>query len=95
MNFGHHRAALARLDPSLPPANQLLYSSVFGGTSGTTTAVGVYPDGHGGAYLGDCQLGVPGGDPGERGFEAHAADPAIAKRLWAESEKWVGQTFDL
>jgi NAD(P)-dependent dehydrogenase (short-subunit alcohol dehydrogenase family) len=52
-------------------------------------------DGHGGAYLGDCQLGVAGGNPAERGFEAHAADAAIAKQLWAASEGWVGQSFDV
>jgi NAD(P)-dependent dehydrogenase (short-subunit alcohol dehydrogenase family) len=52
-------------------------------------------EGHGGAYLGDCQLGVAGGNPSERGFEAHAADAAAAKQLWTASEEWVGQSFDL
>lgn len=51
-------------------------------------------DGHGGAYLADCRLGVPGGDPGARGVAAHARDPEIANRLWSESEKWVGRSFD-
>lgn len=49
---------------------------------------------HGGAYLGDCQLGVPGGNEGERGIKEHAADPELAARLWAASEEWVGQTFE-
>ena len=50
---------------------------------------------HGGAYLGDCQLGIEGGDMRGRGVEPHARDPESAARLWAVSEGWVGQSFDL
>ena len=50
---------------------------------------------HGGAYLGDCQLGIEGGDMRVRGVEAYARDPESAARLWKASEGWVGQSFDL
>ncbi len=50
---------------------------------------------HGGAYLADCQLGLPGDDHGEQSVAPHAQDPDAAARLWTASEGWVGQTFDL
>jgi NAD(P)-dependent dehydrogenase (short-subunit alcohol dehydrogenase family) len=50
---------------------------------------------HGGAYLADCQLGMVGVEYGERNVERHAQDPDAATSLWAASEGWVGQTFDL
>jgi NAD(P)-dependent dehydrogenase (short-subunit alcohol dehydrogenase family) len=39
---------------------------------------------HGGAYLADCSLGVPVGDPGSgpRGVAPWACDPDAASRLW-------------
>jgi len=52
-------------------------------------------DAHGGAYLADCQLGEPGGNPSERGLAGHATDSAAARRLWQLSEELVGETFDL
>jgi len=45
---------------------------------------------HGGAYLGDCQLGVLGANPSDNGYEAYAVDATDAERLWALTEKWVG-----
>jgi NAD(P)-dependent dehydrogenase (short-subunit alcohol dehydrogenase family) len=50
---------------------------------------------HGGAYLGDCQLGIEGGDMRGRGVESYARDPESAAKLWTVSEGWVGQSFDL
>lgn len=41
-------------------------------------------DGHGGTYLADCAIAEA---------RAWATDPAEAQRLWAESERWVGETF--
>lgn len=48
---------------------------------------------HGGAYLGDCQLGEEGGNPTFRGYTSWALDRDNAARLWAISEKLVGETF--
>jgi hypothetical protein len=52
-------------------------------------------DSHGGAYLADCQLGEPGGNPAGRGVADHATDRDAARRLWTLSEELVGQRFDL
>ncbi len=49
---------------------------------------------HGGAYLGDCQLGVLGGNAGERGFEPYLTNTEDAARLWSATEEWVGQRFE-
>lgn len=48
---------------------------------------------HGGAYLGDCQLAVLGGNVGANGVEPHARDPKAAVQLWEMSENWVGESF--
>ncbi len=48
---------------------------------------------HSGSYLGDCQLGVEGANPTHRGYESYALDPEAAKKLWALSEKMVGESF--
>ena len=50
---------------------------------------------HGGAYLADCQLGEPGGNPGQRGLAPHATDTASARQLWTLSERLVGEQFDI
>ena len=51
-------------------------------------------DSHGGAYLGDCQLGVPEGElgtgPGGRGISPWILDDDAAAALWATSEDLVG-----
>ncbi len=51
-------------------------------------------DSHGGAYLGDCQLGVPEGEPGSgpggRGISPWILDDDTAAALWAASEDLVG-----
>jgi len=49
--------------------------------------------GHGGAYLANCQVGEIGGDIAQAGVAAYAIDPENAKRLWAVSEEWVGETL--
>ncbi|MDG2304614.1 MAG: SDR family NAD(P)-dependent oxidoreductase [Candidatus Binatia bacterium] len=48
---------------------------------------------HSGSYLGDCQLGVEGGNPTYRGYASYALDAAAAEKLWAVSERLVGETF--
>ncbi len=50
---------------------------------------------HGGMYLGDCQLGIEGGDMRTRGVQSYALDAESAAKLWSASEGWVGQSFDL
>lgn len=49
--------------------------------------------GRGGSYLGDCQIGVEGGNPTFHGYTAYARDATRARALWELSEKLVGQTF--
>ncbi len=48
---------------------------------------------HNGAYLGDCQLGVSGGNASHNGYEPYLDDAETAGRLWTLSEELVGQTF--
>ncbi len=50
---------------------------------------------HGGAYLADCGVGVPGANVGANGVDAHARDPEAAARLFPLSEEWVGQKLDV
>jgi|TARA_B100001105_G_scaffold37605_1_gene26789 NAD(P)-dependent dehydrogenase (short-subunit alcohol dehydrogenase family) len=54
-------------------------------------------DAHGGAYLGDCQLGVPEGQPGSgpggRGISPWILDDSMAAALWAASEDLVGLSW--
>ncbi|HTF35816.1 MAG TPA: oxidoreductase [Myxococcota bacterium] len=53
-------------------------------------------EGRGGRYLEDCNEGLPAAaDRPFAGYHAHAVDPASAQRLWAVSEKLVGETFVL
>lgn len=56
-------------------------------------------DSVGGRYCEDCQVSpvvssasIGFGSPGVRPY---AVDPETAKALWAKSEEWVGETFDL
>tara|TARA_B100000902_G_C27202069_1_gene859604 strand:+ start:85 stop:1062 length:978 start_codon:yes stop_codon:yes gene_type:complete len=46
-----------------------------------------------GAYLGDCQVGIEGGNPSENGYLPYIYDEDTAKALWALSEKLVKQEF--
>ena len=54
-------------------------------------------DAHGGAYLGDCQLGVPEGEPGTgpggRGISPWILDDDTAAALWSASEDLVGLSW--
>ena len=49
--------------------------------------------GHNGAYLADCGLGVPGGNPGVNGFLPYLLDDDHAAELWDLSEDLVGAVF--
>lgn len=46
-----------------------------------------------GAYLGDCQVGVEGGNPSESGYLPYIFNKDTAEALWSLSEKLVKQEF--
>ena len=46
-----------------------------------------------GAYLGDCKVGVEGGNPSENGYLPNIYNDATAKALWSLSEQMVQQEF--
>jgi NAD(P)-dependent dehydrogenase (short-subunit alcohol dehydrogenase family) len=48
---------------------------------------------HNGAYLGDCQLGVSGGNPSHNGYEPYLDDASNAAQLWTLSEELVSHAF--
>ncbi len=50
-------------------------------------------DGVGGIYLEDCGIAHPMGEGSGRGYAPYAVDIEAADRLWAMSERMVGQTF--
>ncbi len=49
----------------------------------------------GGLYLEDCQVAVPAEPGDDGGVESWALDEELADRLWALSERLVGQAFEL
>ncbi|WOF74847.1 oxidoreductase [Parvibaculaceae bacterium PLY_AMNH_Bact1] len=50
----------------------------------------------GGEYCEDCHIAEPARDDVPfAGVQAHARDADAAKKLWAESEKMLGETFNL
>ena len=51
-------------------------------------------DGVGGIYLEDCGIAHPMGEGSGRGYAPYAVDADAAERLWAMSERMVGQTFN-
>lgn len=48
-----------------------------------------------GAYLGDCKIGIEGGNPSENGYLPYIYNEETAKSLWALSEKFVQQKFSI
>ena len=52
-------------------------------------------EGRGGLYLEDCQVSGTEPPAGSMGASAWALDPDNAVRLWAYTEKLLGETFDL
>ena len=46
-----------------------------------------------GAYLGDCKVGVEGGNPSENGYLPYIYNEDTAKALWSLSEQMVQQEF--
>jgi hypothetical protein len=53
-------------------------------------------DGKGGVYCEDVDIAeaVPADFPEARGVRPWASDPALAERLWQQSEAWTGVRFD-
>lgn len=53
-------------------------------------------DGHGGEYCEDCHIAAPAQkDIPFAGVQPHAQDKDAAKKLWALSEKMLGETFNI
>jgi NAD(P)-dependent dehydrogenase (short-subunit alcohol dehydrogenase family) len=51
-------------------------------------------EGVGGRYLEDVRIGLPSrGEDDAGGYDAHAVDPEIARKLWTLSEKLVRESF--
>jgi len=50
-------------------------------------------EGNNGAYLGDCKVGVEGGNPSENGYLPYIYNEDTAKALWSLSEQMVQQEF--
>ena len=46
-----------------------------------------------GAYLGDCKVGVEGGNPSENGYLSYIYNEDTAEALWSLSEQMVQQEF--
>ena len=46
-----------------------------------------------GAYLGDCQIGIEGGNPSENGYLPYIYDKETARNLWTLSEELVQKKF--
>ena len=90
-------AAAATADPSAEPRSLgFEFKSVEAGAATqvwAATAPGL--DGHNGAYLADCGLGVLGADPGVNGFQPYLLDDDHAAALWELSEQLVGTRFVL
>lgn len=49
--------------------------------------------GKNGAYLGDCQVGIEGGNPSESGYLPYIFNTETAEALWSLSENLVNQRF--
>ena len=50
-------------------------------------------EGNNGAYLGDCKVGVEGGNPSENGYLSYIYNEDTAEALWSLSEQMVQQEF--
>ena len=50
-------------------------------------------EGNNGAYLGDCKVGVEGGNPSENGYLPYIYNEDTAEALWSLSEQMVQQEF--
>ncbi|MCB0962410.1 MAG: SDR family NAD(P)-dependent oxidoreductase [Acidimicrobiales bacterium] len=69
------------------------FKSVEAGAATQVWAAVGEVEGENGAYLADCQVGEPGGNPNHTGFETFLLDDSITDRLWAASEDLVGQAL--
>ena len=89
-------ADFADLQNNRPAGEELVFKSVEqGAATSIWAATSPELEGRGGIYLEDCQVAAPAVAGSSRGVESYALDAAAADRLWALSEKLVGQAFDL
>lgn len=82
-------------DRSGPTAGKLEFKSVEAGAA-TSVWAATAPEleGRGGLYCEDCHVAEEKtSDDSLLGYAAHAVDPVAAKRLWEQSEEWVGESF--
>jgi len=98
-NLGRHleKADIEELMSRVPGGQEFQWKTVESGAA-TSVWAATAPelDGHGGIYLEDCQIAKPKvTDDQDGGYAAHAVDPESAKRLWALSERLVGESFPL
>jgi NAD(P)-dependent dehydrogenase (short-subunit alcohol dehydrogenase family) len=67
-----------------------------GAATSTWAAVASELEGQGGFYCENCNIAEAKSDENSlTGFSPHALDSESARRLWAISEGWVGETFPL
>lgn len=81
---------------SLPEGEEMTYKSTEQG-SATSVWAATSPEleGRGGLYLEDCQVAERGAPGARGGVQDYAIDPDGAQQLWAVSEDFVGQKFDI
>jgi NAD(P)-dependent dehydrogenase (short-subunit alcohol dehydrogenase family) len=85
----------AKPEADKPRPSGLAYKSIpQGAASSVWAATSPELAKMGGAYIEDCHIAQPH-ERGMMGVKAYALDPASAERLWAISEKMVGQSFAL
>jgi hypothetical protein len=72
-----------------------LKSTEQGAATSVWAATSPKLDGMGGVYCEDVDIAeaLPADSPSSRGVKPWAMDPALAERLWAQSEAWTGVTF--
>ena len=83
------------LQSRAPAGGQLQFKTVPAGAA-TSVFAATAPEleGRGGLYLEDCHVAeVNDAANGLDGVKSYALDPANAERLWALSEKLVGERF--
>ena len=84
------------LQASVPDDQEMVMKSVEqGAATSVWAATASELEDCGGIYLEDCQIARPAGAGERGGVQNYAQDSAAAERLWALSEKLVGQTFDI
>lgn len=89
-------ALMARVKAAGSPGGFKFKTIPAGAATSVWAATAPELEGRGGLYLEDCHVGELKSDPAaSSGYFAYATDPERAARLWALSEKTLGQDFPL